>query len=169
MLIPPLLPLQVPWQRKEGISSRRSPVPMQCIAPGPWRRMRCMVMAAAVPDAGAGARKCVSASVSRCKKVWNLNGGGTHAVCAAALHDHAQEHGSVYFHPVLPLFATGGRGGALTLWHLNWDYNSIRRSANSCALLEIADMRVPVSDFSPLIAASIGLGYIIQSGAGLRT
>ena len=100
-------------------------MPTQCIASGPWRRMRCMVMAVVVPDAGAGARKCVSASVSRCKKVWNINGGGTHAVCAAALHDHAQEHGSVDFHPVLALFATGGRGGALTMWQLNCYYTSI--------------------------------------------
>ena len=84
-----------------------------------------MVMAVVVPDAGAAARKCVSASVLRCKKVWNRNGGGTYAVCAAALHDHAQEHGSVDFHPVLPLFATGGRGGALTMWQPNCDYTSI--------------------------------------------
>ncbi len=72
---------------------------------------------------GGGAPLCASASVSRCKKVWNLNGGGTHA--AVALHDHAQEHGLVDFHPVLPLFSTGGRGGALTMWQLNCDYTSI--------------------------------------------
>jgi len=167
MLIPPLLPLQVPWQRKEGISSRRSPVPMQCIAPGPWRRMRCMVMAAAVPDAGAGARKCVSASVSRCKKVWNLNGGGTHAVCAATLHDHAQEHGSVYFHPVLPLFATGGRGGALTLWHLNWAPPPL--ILHSIFKPQSFFFHPPAAARYPHVFSYIGLGYIIQSGAGLRT
>ena len=47
-------------------------------------------------------------------------------MCVATLHDLAEEHGSVDFHPVLPLFATGGRGGALTMWQLNCDYTSIR-------------------------------------------
>jgi WD40 repeat protein len=64
----------------------------------------------------------VAGNAGKCVKVWNLNGDGTHAVCVATLHDHAEEHGSVDFHPVLPLFATFG---ALTMWQLNCDYTGI--------------------------------------------